>query len=103
MTPGSWIRRLCALLAALILTVGLLVSPVRAIEDARKVGVVSFGLFGDQGVFRAEATGAAQAVAGRFGTGAIGVQYNSKKGVSATIEALATSLQVAANRLDAEK
>jgi hypothetical protein len=103
MTPGSWIRRLCALLAALILTVGLLVSPVRASEDARKVGVVSFGLFGDQGVFRAEAAGAAQVVAGRFETSAIDVQYNSKNGGSATIEALARSLQVAANPLDAEK
>jgi Peptidase C13 family len=103
MTPGSWIGRLVAPLVVFIWTIGPSVTPVRAIEDARKVGVVSFGLFGDQGVFRAEATGAAQVVAGRFGTGAIDVQYNSKKGGSATIEALATSLQVAANRLDAEK
>ncbi|WP_275193494.1 C13 family peptidase [Bradyrhizobium sp. CSA207] len=103
MTSQSWIRRLCAPLVALILIVGPLVSSVRAIEDARKVGVVSFGLFGDQGVFRAEATGAAQVVAGRFETGAIDVQYNSKGGGSATIEALTRSLQVAANRLDAEK
>jgi hypothetical protein len=103
MTCGSWIRRLGAPLVALILTVGPLVSPVRAIEDARRVGVVSFGLFGDQGVFKAEATGAAQVVAGRFETGAIEVQYNSKKGGSATIEVLARSLQVAANSLDAEK
>jgi hypothetical protein len=91
------------LLVALSLTLGLLVSPLRAVEDARKVGVVSFGLFGDQGVFRSEATGAAQVVAGRFQTGAIDVQYNSKRGGSATIEALARSLQVAAKRLDAEK
>ncbi|MCP1777329.1 hypothetical protein J2R91_003841 [Bradyrhizobium japonicum] len=28
-----------------------MVSPVHAVEDAGKVGVVSFGLFGDQGVF----------------------------------------------------
>jgi hypothetical protein len=103
MISGSWIRRFGAPLVALILTVRLLVSPVCAVEDARKVGVVSFGLFGDQGVFRAEATGAAQVVAGRFETGAIDVQYNSKKGGSATIEALAKSLQVAANRLDAER
>jgi Peptidase C13 family len=103
MTSGSWIRRLVAPLVVFIWTIGPSVAPVRAIEDARKVGVVSFGLFGDQGVFRAEATGAAQVVAGRFGTGAIDVQYNSKNGGSATIEALARSLQVAANRLDAEK
>ena len=103
MTSGSWIRRLVAPLVVFIWTIGPSVAPVRAIEDARKVGVVSFGLFGDQGVFRAEATGAAQVVAGRFGTGAIDVQYNSKNGGSATIEALAKSLQVAANRLDGEK
>jgi hypothetical protein len=103
MTLGSWIRRLGAPLVALILTVGPLVAPVRATEDARKVGVVSFGLFGDQGVFRSEATGAAQVIAGRFETGAIDVQYNSKKGGTATIEVLARSLQVAANQLDPEK
>jgi hypothetical protein len=103
MTCGSWIRRLVAPLVALVLTIGPLVSPVHAVEDARKVGVVSFGLFGDQGVFRNEATGAAQVVAGRFETGPIDVRYNSKKGGSATIQALANSLQVAANRLDAEK
>src|SRR5262249_24951185 len=58
MTSGSWIRRLGAPFVALILTVGPLLAPIRATEDARKVGVVSFGLFGDQGVFRSEATGA---------------------------------------------
>jgi hypothetical protein len=78
------------------------VSPVHAVEDARKVSVVSFGLFGDQGVFRSEATDAAQVVAGRFGSGPINVQYNSKKGGGATIETLAMSLQVAADGMDAE-
>jgi hypothetical protein len=66
------------------------------------VSVVSFGLFGDQGVFRSEATGAAQVVAGRFGSGPINVQYNSKKSGGATIEGLAMSLQAAANGMDAE-
>jgi hypothetical protein len=75
---------------------------MNALEDGRKVGVVSFGLFGDQGVFRSEATGAAQVVAGRFGNGPINVQYNSTKGGGATIEGLAMSLQVAANGMDAE-
>ena len=64
--------------------------------------MVSFGLFGDQGVFKSEATGAAQVVASRFGNGPIKVQYNSKKGGGATIEGLATSLQVASNGMDAE-
>jgi hypothetical protein len=103
MTFGSWIRRRCALLVALMLTVALLVSPACAIEDGRKVGVVSFGLYGDQGVFRSEATGAAQVVAGRFAAGPIDVKYNSRKGGSATIEGLARSLQEAAKGLDAER
>ena len=100
---GSSIRRLLVPLVAIILIIGPSVCPVRAIEEARKLGLVSFGLFGDQGVFRAEATGAAQVVARRFETGAVDVRYNSKKGGNATIEALAKSLRVAADHLDAEK
>jgi len=102
MTSNSWISRLGAPLIALVLTVVTTVSPVHAAEDAPKVSVVSFGLFGDQGVFRNEATAAAQVVAGRFGSGPVNVQYNSKKGGGATIEALAASLQAAANGMDAE-
>src|SRR5207237_10103838 len=102
MTSKSWIRRLGAPLIAFVLTVAPSVSQVHAVDDARKVSVVSFGLFGDQGVFRSEATGAAQVVAGRFRSGPVNVQYNSKKGGGATIKGLATSLQVAANGLDAE-
>ena len=102
MTSKSWISRIGAPLIAFVLTVAPSVSQVHAADDARKVSVVSFGLFGDQGVFRSEATGAAQVVAGRFGGGPINVQYNSKKGGGATIKGLATSLQVAANGLDAE-
>lgn len=98
----SWTSRLGAPLLAFVLTVAPSVSPLHAVENARKVSVVSFGLFGDQGVFRSEATGAAQVIAGRFGRGPIDVQYNAKKGGSATIEALASSLQVAANGLDTE-
>src|SRR5258705_3770761 len=99
MTSKSWIRWLGAPLIALVLTIA---PPVHAVEDARKVSVVSFGLFGDQGVFGSEATGAAQVVAGRFGSGPIDVNHNAKKGGGATIEALAKSLQVAANGLDTE-
>src|ERR1041384_4449373 len=93
-TPKSkfQISRLSAPLIALVLTAAAFVSPVHAVESARKVSVVSFGLFGDQGVFRSEATRAAQVVAGRFGSGPINVQYNSKTGGSATIETLAMSL-----------
>jgi hypothetical protein len=102
MKSNSWIRRLGAPLIALVLTVVPSVSPTHAVEDAPRVSVVSFGLFGDQGVFRREATGAAQVVADCFGSGSVHVQYNSKKGGGATIEALAMSLQVAANGMDAE-
>jgi len=102
MTSKSWVSRLGAPLIVLVLTVATSGSLVLAVEGARKVSVVSFGLFGDQGVFRREATGAAQIVARRFGSGPINVQYNTKKGGSATIETLAMSLQAAANGLDAE-
>ena len=102
MTFKSWISRLAAPLIALVLAVAPLGSPVHAVEGARKVSVVSFGLFGDQGVFRSEATGAAQVVAGRFGRGPINVQYNSKKGGGATIQGLAMALQAAANGMDTE-
>src|SRR5262245_41068690 len=102
MTSKSWIVRLAVLLIALVFIVAPSGSPLHAVEGAGKVSVVSFGLFGDQGVFRREATGAARVVAGRFGNGPINVQYNSKTGGSATIETLAMSLQAAANEMDAE-
>ena len=102
MTSKCWINCLGAALIAFALTVSASIPTVHAIGDARKVSVVSFGLFGEQGVFRSEATGAAQVVASRFGNGPINVQYHSKKGGGATIEALAISLQGAANRMDAE-
>jgi Peptidase C13 family len=101
MTFETWTRRLGAPLVAVVLIIACAISPVRA--DAGKLGLVSFGLFGDQGVFRSEATGAAQVVSGHFETGPVNVQYNSKKGGGATIEGLARSLQVAANGLDAER
>jgi hypothetical protein len=96
------INRLSAKLVALVLTVAPAVSAVHAVENARKLSVVSFGLFGDQSVFRSEAGGAAQVVAGRFRSGLTDVQYNSKKGGGATIEGLAMSLQAAANGMDAD-
>ncbi len=98
--------RICCVASAPLIAFVLIFAPsvsqVYAVDDARKVSVVSFGLFGDQGVFKSEATGAAQVVASRFGNGPIKVQYNSKKGGGATIEGLATSLQVASNGMDAE-
>src|SRR5580693_663016 len=84
MTSKSWISWLGAGLIALALIVATPTPMVHAVGNAHKVSVVSFGLFGDQDVFRSEATGAAQVVAGRFGSGPIHVQYNSKKGGGAT-------------------
>ena len=101
MTPSFLVRRFGAPFLALILTFWA-PSLARA-EDAPKIAVVSFGLFGDQGVFRSEATGAAQVVADRFATGPVDVKYNSRKGGSATIETLAWSLRDAARGLDAER
>jgi hypothetical protein len=65
MTSATLVSRLSAPLIALFVTFGTMCAPVCA-EDARKVTVMSFGLFGDQGVFRREA-GAAQIVGSRFG------------------------------------
>src|SRR2546421_11198008 len=98
MTSKSGIRRLGAPLIAFVLTVAPSVSQVHAVDDARNVSVLSFGLFGDQGVFRSEATGAAQVVAGRLRGGPINLQYNSKKGGGATIEGPAPALQGAAQK-----
>jgi hypothetical protein len=102
MTPKSRTTWLRALFLAFALAVAPSASSVRAGEEGHKVGVVSFGLFGDQGVFRREATGAAEIVANRFETGPVDVQYNSRAGGTATVEGLAKALQAEARRLDAE-
>jgi hypothetical protein len=99
MTSQSWLGRLVVPLIALVLTIAPWVSPAHA--DA-KVSVVSFGLFGDQSVFRSEATGAAQIITSRFGNGPVDVKFNSKKGGGATVEALGKSLQAAAKGVDTE-
>src|SRR5215467_15343554 len=101
-TFGFLIGRLGLPIIALSLTFAPLFAAAHAAENARKVTVVSFGLFGDQGVFRSEATGAAQVVASRFGGGPANVQYNSKQGGSATVDALATALQASAKGIDTE-
>lgn len=99
MTSNFGVSRVGVLLIAVVLTIA---PPVSAVHAAGKVSVVSFGLFGDQGVFRKEATGAAQVVADRFANSSTNVQFNSKKGGGATIEGLAKALQLAANGMDAE-
>ena len=79
MTSKSSVSRLSTLLIALFVTFAALHAPVHAAEDLRKVTVVSFGLFGDQGVFRREATGAAQILASRFGHGSVVVKSIQKR------------------------
>jgi hypothetical protein len=103
MTSRFSIGWLGATLVAFVLTIWPSLSAVHAADGTGRVGVVSFGLFGDQGVFKSEATGAAQVVASRFETGPIDVEYNTRRGGNATIEGLARALQTAAINLDVEK
>jgi hypothetical protein len=102
MTFKSLFSRFSAALIAFFLTFVPMFATVLAAEDLRKVTVVSFGLFGDQGVFRREATGAAQVVASRFGGDPVVVKFNTKTGGGATGEALASTLQAAAKKMNGE-
>jgi len=101
-TFGSLVSRLGAPIIALSLTFASLFAAAHAAENARKVTVVSFGLYGDQGVFRSEATGAAQIVASRFGGGPVVVRFNTKTGGGATVETLAATLQAEAKKMNGE-
>ncbi len=98
----SLVRRLSAPLIFFLLTLASTVATVHAAENPRKMTVVSFGLFGDEGVFRREAAGAAQIVANRFGGDPVVVKYNTKTGGSATVETLATTLQAEAKKMNGE-
>ena len=88
-----------AIVAALLVVFGS-VAAAQPSEATHKLAVVSFGLFGDQDVFRSEATGAAQIVAGRFGGDPVVVKYNNKKGGGATARALDATLQATAEKLN---
>ena len=101
-TFGSLAGRLGVPIIALSLAFAPPFAPAHAAENARKVTVVSFGLYGDQGVFRSEATGAAQVVASRFGGAPIVVRFNTKTGGNATIETLAATLQAEAKKMNGE-
>jgi len=99
MTIESLVSRLSVPVIVFFLT---LVAAVHAAENPRKITVVSFGLFGDQGVFRREATAAAQIVANRFGGDPVVVRSNTKTGGNATVETLATTLQAEAKKMNGE-
>ena len=103
MTFGSFISRLSAALIAGSLAFTLIFAAVHAAEDQRKVTVVSFGLFGGQGVFRREATGAAEIVANRFGADPVVVRFNTKTGGDATVEALAATLQAETKKMNGDR
>jgi hypothetical protein len=98
----TFVSRLRLPVIAFSLTFAPMVATVHAAENPRKTTVVSFGLFGDQGVFRSEATGAAQIVANRFGGDPVVVKPNTKTGGSATVEVLATTLQSEAKKINGE-
>jgi hypothetical protein len=69
-------------------------------EGVRKTAVVSFGLSGEQDVFRSEATGAASIVASRFGADPVIVRFNTRKNGDATVEALAATLETTGKRIE---
>jgi len=93
---------LSAPLVAFFLAFTSMFPAAHAADDLRKMTVVSFGLFGDQGVFRSEATGAAQIVAGRFGGDPVVVKFNTKTSSDATVEALDETLQELAKTMNSE-
>jgi hypothetical protein len=92
MMSKSLLSRFSVPLLTFLLTFAPMLVAARAAEDPRKITVVSFGLFGDQGVFRSEATGAAEIVSSRFGGGPVVVRFNTKTGGGATVEGLAATL-----------
>ena len=102
MTIESLVKRLSVPAIVFFLTLESTVAAGHAAENPRKMTLVSFGLFGDEGVFRREATGAAQIVANRFGGDPVVVKSNTKTGGSATVETLATTLQAEAKKMNGE-
>ena len=61
-------RQFKQLIILLLAILAMITAPVCALGEnaARKIAVISFGLSGEQSVFRSEATGAASVVAKRF-------------------------------------
>src|SRR4051812_48612523 len=102
MTFQSFVRRLNAPVIGFVLAFALTAAMAHAADNPRQLTVVSFGLFGDQGVFRREATGAAHIVASRFGGGPVVVRTNNRTGGGATVGALATTLQAEGKKMNGE-
>src|SRR5262245_38178243 len=102
MTVESLVARLGVTVIVFFLTLASMPAAVHATENPRKITVVSYGLFGDQGVVRREATGAAQIIANRFGGDPVVLKSNTKTGGSATVKTLATTLQAEAKKMNGE-
>ena len=91
-------KKLGTLLIALLAFVTATVAALA--EGPRKTVVISFGLSGEQGVFRSEATGAASIIANRFGADPVIVRFNTRKSSDATIEALSAMLETAGKKIE---
>ena len=95
------IQRLKKLGTLLIALLAVVVATVAAVaEGARKTAVISFGLSGEQDVFRSEATGAASVVASRFDGDPVIVRFNTRKKDDATIDTLAATLETTGKKID---
>ena len=95
------IQRLKKLGTLLIALLAVVVATVAAVaEGARKTAVISFGLSGEQDVFRSEATGAASVVASRFDGDPVIVRFNTRKKADATIDTLAATLETTGKKID---
>jgi hypothetical protein len=97
MIAAGLARKLASTLFALVV----LVAAGASALAAPKVATIAFGLYGDQGVFRSEASGAASIVARRYGRGGpVVVRYNNKNGGTATADTLAATLRSVSARID---
>jgi len=95
------IQRFKKLGTLLIAVLAVVVATVAAVaEGARKTAVISFGLSGEQDVFRSEATGAASVVASRFDGDPVIVRFNTRKKADATIDTLAATLETTGKKID---
>jgi hypothetical protein len=100
-SPQQGFNPLGTLLIAILAVVTATVAAL-AENAARKTAVISFGLSGEQDVFRSEATGAASVVANRFGGDPVIVRFNTRKKGAATIQALAATLEATGKRIDTD-
>jgi hypothetical protein len=91
-------KQLSTLLIAFLALVT--VTAAAAAEGVRKTAVVSFGLSGEQDVFRSEATGAASVVASRFDADPVIVRFDTRKKGDATVESLAATLETMGKRIE---